>query len=327
MRKILVTGGAGYIGSHACKALKIAGNIPVTFDNLSTGWADAVKYGPLEVGDLTDRTALDRVFSEHKPDAVMHFGALSDVGQSTREPGLYWKNNAIGSLNLIEAMIAAGCRNMVFSSTCATYGEQDNVLLTEDAAQKPINAYGGSKLAIEQMLADFGASDGLNSVIFRYFNVAGADPDGEIGEYHRPETHLIPLALMAALGQRDKLTVFGSDYDTPDGTCIRDYVHVSDLIDAHLAGLNWLDGGNPSRAFNLGTGKGFSVREVIDVAQNVTGLNVPHGLGERRAGDCTSLVSASNRAKSELGWMSHRSTLETMISDAWRWHQTNGYGS
>jgi len=325
MPKVLVTGGAGYIGSHACKALKAAGYLPVTFDNLSTGWADAVKFGPLETGDLNDRQRLDEVFAKHKPIAVMHFAALSDVGQSVREPGLYWHNNAAGSLNLIEAMVAANCLHIVFSSTCATYGEQDNVVLDESTPQQPINSYGASKLAIENMLANFGESHGLTSVIFRYFNVAGADPDAEIGEFHRPETHLIPLAVMAVLGQRGALTIFGTDYETDDGTCIRDYVHVNDLIDAHLKGLDWLRSGRESRAFNLGTGRGFSVREVIDITSQVTGITVPHTEGKRRAGDCTKLVSGSTRAGAELGWSPDRSTLPQMISDAWRWHQVGKY--
>jgi UDP-glucose 4-epimerase len=324
---ILVTGGAGYIGSHACKALALAGYTPVTFDNLSTGWADAVKFGPLERGDLTDRARLDEVFAKYQPIAVMHFGALSDVGQSMREPGLYWHNNATGSLTLIEAMLAAGCRRMVFSSTCATYGEQDGVTLDESCVQQPINAYGASKLAIEAMLANFGASDGLESVIFRYFNVAGADPDGEVGEFHRPETHLVPLILDAILGRRDKLTVFGTDYDTPDGTCIRDYVHVSDLIDAHLKGLRWILSGKGSRVFNLGTGHGFSVKQVMDASRIVTNRDVPHEIGARRAGDCTKLVSGSSRAAKELGWRPERSTLTEMIRDAWHWHQTGNYES
>ncbi len=325
IQTVLVTGGAGYIGSHACKALKASGYLPVTYDNLSTGWADAVKFGPLEIGDLNDRSRLDEVFTKHQPIAVLHFGALSDVGQSVREPGLYWRNNAVGSLNLIQAMVAANCLKIVFSSTCATYGKQDNGVLDESTPQQPINSYGASKLAIENMLANFGESYGLTSVIFRYFNVAGADPDGEIGEVHRPETHLIPLAVMAVLGQRGPLTIFGTDYDTNDGTCIRDYVHVIDLIDAHLKGLDWLKSGRESRAFNLGTGRGFSVREVIDITSEVTGVTVPHKEGARRAGDCTKLVSGSTRAGAELGWRPDRSTLPQMIGDAWRWHQVGTY--
>lgn len=322
---ILVTGGAGYIGSHACKALKTAGYQPVTYDNLSTGWADAVKFGPFEKGDLTDRKRLDAVFKEYQPIAVLHFGALSDVGQSMREPGLYWHNNATGSLCLIEAMVAAGCLNIVFSSTCATYGEQDGVTLDEDSVQQPINAYGASKKAIEEMLANFAVSDNLQSVIFRYFNVAGADPAGEIGEFHRPETHLVPLILDAVAGKRDALTVFGTDYDTPDGTCIRDYVHVSDLIDAHLLGLDWLMANKGNRAFNLGTGSGFSVKEVMDESRAVTNKPVPFVNGDRRPGDCTKLVSGSKRASEELGWLPKRSNMRKMIEDAWRWHQTGNY--
>ncbi|MDQ2094269.1 UDP-glucose 4-epimerase GalE [Rhodalgimonas zhirmunskyi] len=327
MQKVLVTGGAGYIGSHACKALKAAGFEPVTFDNLRTGWREAVKFGTLEEGDLLDRARLDEVFAKHKPVAVMHFAALSQVGESVQEPGLYWRNNTGGSQNLIEAMIAADCKRIVFSSTCATYGDQDNVVLDEETPQFPINAYGKSKRAIEEMLEDFGVSDGIEAVIFRYFNVAGADPEAEVGEFHRPETHLIPLILDAIDGKRAALTVFGEDYDTPDGTCIRDYVHVMDLVDAHVLGLRRLLSGDGGRIFNLGTGKGFSVREVMDVAERVTGTPVPHDVGARRAGDCTKLVSGSERAVTELGWRPERSTLEQMVEDAWRWHKTGHYDS
>ncbi|MEW9920591.1 UDP-glucose 4-epimerase GalE [Marimonas sp. MJW-29] len=325
MGNVLVTGGAGYIGSHACKALRAAGMTPVTFDNLSTGWRDAVKFGPFVYGDLLDRPVLDTVFEEYSPVAVMHFAALSLVGESMRDPGLYWRNNVSGSLNLIEAAVAAGCRTFVFSSTCATYGEQDNVVLDETAAQQPINAYGASKRAIEDMLRDFEASHGLRHVIFRYFNVAGADPEGEVGEFHRPETHLVPLILDAIDGKRDALTIFGTDYDTPDGTCIRDYVHVGDLVDAHVLGLKWLQEGGESRVFNLGTGTGFSVREVLDESRAVTNRAVPVVEGPRRPGDCTRLVSGSTRAEAELGWHPRRSTMKQMITDAWRWHQTGHY--
>lgn len=325
MSNVLVTGGAGYIGSHACKALSRAGFTPVTFDNLCTGWEDAVKFGPFEKGDLLDRGRLDDVFGTYKPIAVMHFAALSQVGESMQEPGKYWLNNAGGSLNLIEACVAAGCKNFVFSSTCATYGEHDNVLLDETIEQHPINAYGASKRAIEDMLKDFEGSDGLRHVIFRYFNVAGGDPENEIGEFHRPETHLIPLMLDAIDGKRDALTIFGTDYDTPDGTCIRDYVHVCDLVDAHVLGLKWLMDGKVSRVFNLGTGTGFSVRDVIQQSRSVTNREVPYKEGPRRAGDCTKLVSGSTRASKELGWSPVRSTMATMVADAWRWHQTGHY--
>lgn len=325
MKTILVTGGAGYIGSHACKALAQAGYLPVTYDNLITGWQDAVQFGPFEQGDLLDRDRLDEVFAKHKPDAVMHFAALSQVGDAMRQPGLYWSNNVTGSLTLIEAAVAAGCLDFVFSSTCATYGEHDNVVLDESTAQYPLNAYGASKRAIEDILKDFEAAHGLRHVIFRYFNVAGADPEGDVGEFHRPETHLIPLMLDAIDGKREGLTVFGTDYDTPDGTCIRDYVHVCDLVDAHILGLGWLEQGKDSRVFNLGTGSGFSVLEVIEQSKSVTNRPVPYTVGPRRAGDCTKLVSGSVRAENELGWKPKRSTLETMIADAWRWHQNGHY--
>ncbi|MEO0400793.1 MAG: UDP-glucose 4-epimerase GalE [Pseudomonadota bacterium] len=325
MTHVLVTGGAGYIGSHACKALRDAGFVPVTYDNLETGWKEAVKFGPFEQGDLLDRARLDAVFAQYAPVAVMHFAALSQVGESMKEPGKYWRNNVMGSLTLIEAAAAAGCLDFVFSSTCATYGDQDNVVLDENSAQHPINAYGASKRAIEDVLRDFEAAYGLRHVIFRYFNVAGADPEAQVGEFHQPETHLIPLMLDAIAGRRDALTVHGSDYDTPDGTCIRDYVHVCDLVDAHVLGLKWLKDGKGSRVFNLGTGSGFSVREVIDHSRAVTNQTVPYVDGPRRAGDCTKLVSGSTRAEAELGWTPTRSTLETMIADAWRWHQTGHY--
>lgn len=327
MATILVTGGAGYIGSHACKALRAAGHTPVTFDNFSTGWRDAVKFGPVEEGDLLDRARLAAVFAAHRPDAVMHFAAFSQVGEAMEKPGLYWRNNVMGSLNLIEAAVAAGCMDFVFSSTCATYGEHDNVVLDEDTPQEPLNAYGASKRAIEEILRDFEAAHGLRHVIFRYFNVAGADPDAEIGEHHRPETHLIPVMLEAVDGTRPALTIHGTDYDTPDGTCIRDYVHVCDLVDAHLLGLDWLRADKGSRVFNLGTGSGFSVREVIDASRAVTNREVPHTEGPRRAGDATKLVSGSTRAGAELGWTPARSTMPQMIADAWRWHRNGHYDS
>ncbi len=325
MKHVLVTGGAGYIGSHACKVLNAAGYVPVTYDNLSTGWADAVKFGPFEQGELSDRANLDRIFAQYQPVAVMHFAALSQVGESMRAPGLYWQNNVGGSLTLIEAAVAAGCLDFVFSSTCATYGDHDGVVLDEETPQQPINAYGATKRAIEDILANFGESHGLRSVIFRYFNVAGADPEAQVGEFHQPETHLIPLMLDAVDGKHGALTVFGTDYDTPDGTCIRDYVHVMDLVEAHVAGLHWLEKGNDSRVFNLGTGKGFSVLEVIAHSRAVTNREVPHEIGPRRPGDCVKLVSGSVRAERELGWVPERSTLDRMVADAWRWHQNGHY--
>ncbi len=323
--RVLVTGGAGYIGSHACKALARAGFVPVAFDNLATGWAEAVKFGPFVKGDLMDRAAIDAALAEHRPVAVMHFAALSLVGESMKDPGLYWRVNVGGALNLVESCVAAGVRHVVFSSTCATYGDQDGVVLTEDTAQHPINSYGASKRAIEDILRNFGAAYGLNHVIFRYFNVAGADPEGEIGEQHRPETHLIPLMLDAVAGKRPALTLHGEDYPTRDGTCVRDYVHVTDLVAAHVLGLRWLLEGRGNAVFNLGSGTGFTVREVVDASRSVTNREVPVIPGPRRAGDAASLVSGSTRALTELGWEPRHSTLRQMIGDAWAWAQKPEY--
>lgn len=325
MTYVIVTGGAGYIGSHACKALADAGYTPVAFDNLSTGWKDSVKYGPFELGDLLNRADIAQVLAKYSPSAVMHFAAFSQVGESVIDPGKYWRNNVLGSLNLFEACALSGCNNVIFSSTCATYGDQDNVVLNENSEQRPVNAYGASKRAVEEILEQMSNSSDLQYVIFRYFNVAGADPEGDIGEYHQPETHLIPLTLDAISGKRDKLKIFGTDYNTPDGTCIRDYVHVCDLVDAHVLGLEWLLDGKGSRIFNLGTGHGFSVREVINHARDVTNMEVPIIEGERRLGDCTKLVSGSTRAINELFWLPRRSNMKQMILDAWRWHQNGGY--
>lgn len=255
----------------------------------------------------------------------MHFAALSQVGEAVKDPGKYWRVNVGGSLNLIEAALAADVRKFVFSSTCATYGDQDGVVLTEDTPQAPLNAYGASKRAIEDMLIDFGVSDGLDSVIFRYFNVAGADPEAEVGEFHRPETHLIPLILDAVDGRRPSLTIHGTDYPTPDGTCIRDYVHVMDLVDAHVAGLRWLGEDRGSRVFCLGTGEGFSVRHVVTETRHITNREVPVQDGPRRPGDAVALVCGSDRAVQELGWQAMRSTMKQMIGDAWRWHQAGHY--
>ncbi|MFG6550807.1 UDP-glucose 4-epimerase GalE [Sulfitobacter sp. M21595] len=324
MAKVLVTGGAGYIGAHACKALAQAGYTPVAFDNLSTGHRAAVKFGPLVEGDLLNRAAIDVALAEHAPIAVMHFAALSQVGESMQDPGRYWRENVVGGLNLIEATQAAGIDKFIFSSTCATYGDQDGVVLNEETEQHPINAYGGSKLAIEQMLRDF-SPKGLTYVIFRYFNVAGADPDAEVGEAHDPETHLVPLILQAVAGTRGALTIFGTDYDTKDGTCIRDYVHVSDLVDAHVAGLKWLEEGKSSEVFCLGTGDGFSVREVVAAAAAVTNGPVPIEEGPRRAGDAVKLVCGSVKARTQLGWTPSRSTMPQMLRDAHRWHASDGF--
>jgi len=324
-KNIIVTGGAGYIGSHACKALHKLGYTPITIDNISTGWQDAVKFGPFEAIDLLDQPNVERVFEKYKPVAVMHFAAFSQVGESVLDPAKYWRNNVVGSINLFQTCVSQGCQNVIFSSTCATYGDHDNIVLTEESEQRPVNAYGASKRAAEEILKQMSTSNGLRHVIYRYFNVAGADPDGEVGEFHNPETHLIPLTLDAIDGKRDAITIFGTDYETPDGTCIRDYVHVCDLVDAHVLGLKWLENGGSNRVFNLGTGNGFSVREVIENSGLVTNRKVPVVEGRRRPGDCTRLVSGSEMARTDLGWEPTRSTLREMITDAWRWHQTNGY--
>jgi UDP-glucose 4-epimerase len=322
---VIVTGGAGYIGSHACKALHEAGYTPITVDNLSTGWSEAVKFGPLEIVDLLDQSQLERVFETYKPDAVMHFAAFSQVGESVANPAKYWRNNVVGSLNLFEACTSHGCDNVIFSSTCATYGDHDNIVLTEASDQRPVNAYGSSKRAAEEILQQLSKSASLKHVIFRYFNVAGADPDGNIGEFHQPETHLIPIVLEAIDGKRDTITIFGTDYETPDGTCIRDYIHVCDLVDAHVLGMKWLEQGGSNKIFNLGTGSGFSVLEVIDHARLVTNRDIPVINGVRRPGDCTKLVSGSELARAELRWELKRSSLKHIITDAWRWHQALGY--
>lgn len=327
MQHVLVTGGAGYIGSHACKALKAAGFIPVTFDNLTTGWREAVKFGPLFEGDLMDRASVDAAFARYAPVAVLHFAALSLVGESMKNPAHYWRVNLGGALNLAEAAVAAGCKKFIFSSTCATYGDQDGVVLTETTEQRPINAYGASKRAIEDVLANFEAAFGLEHVIFRYFNVAGADPEGELGEQHRPETHLIPLMLDAISGRRAALVLHGTDYPTVDGTCVRDYLHVTDLAQAHVLGLRWLLDGKGTRTFNLGSGNGFSVRDVIRHAGRVTNRPVPITEGPRRPGDAAILVSGSQRAEAELGWTRPHSTMEQMIRDAWAWDQKPEYQS
>jgi UDP-arabinose 4-epimerase len=320
-KAVLVTGGAGYIGSHACKALGQAGYLPVTYDNLVYGHEWAVRWGPLEQGDILDRTRLDEVMNRYNPKAVMHFAAFAYVGESVADPGKYYRNNVMGSLTLLEAMRDHGSRRFVFSSTCATYGIPDSLPILENAPQNPINPYGASKLFVERMLKDFETTHGISSIALRYFNAAGADPDNEIGESHDPETHLIPLVLDAASGRRPDVTIFGTDYPTPDGTCIRDYIHVSDLADAHVKALQALEGGSPPSAYNLGNGRGFSVREVIDAAERVTGLKVPAPIGERRPGDPARLISDASKARRELGWEPKIAELDQIISTAWAWHQ------
>lgn len=323
MARVLVTGSAGYIGSHACKALASVGYTPISFDNLVYGHPWAVRWGPLETGDIADRARLDEVIDGYQPTAVMHFAAYAYVGESVQDPGKYYRNNVAGTLTLLEAMRDHGIDQLIFSSTCATYGIPDSVPIREDLPQNPINPYGASKLMIERMLQDFEVAHGLRSIALRYFNAAGADPDGEIGEAHDPETHLIPLVLDAAAGKRPAITVFGDDYDTPDGTCIRDYIHVSDLADAHVLALKALEAGAKTTAYNLGNGQGFSVREVIDSAARVTGRQVPFVVGPRRAGDPAVLVGDASRAIRELGWRPQLNDIDTMIDTAWQWHNVH----
>jgi UDP-arabinose 4-epimerase len=318
---ILVTGGAGYIGSHACKVLAKAGYTPVAYDNLVYGHEWSVKWGPFEKGDILDRKRLDEVIKQYRPEAVMHFAAYAYVGESVDNPGKYYRNNVVGTLSLLEAMRDSHINKFIFSSTCATYGEPIEIPISEDHPQAPINPYGWSKLMIEQMLKDFDVAHGLKSVSLRYFNAAGADPDAEIGEDHDPETHLIPLVLDAAMGKRSNITVFGDDYDTPDGTCIRDYIHVTDLADAHVKALQYLQGDGRSQVYNLGNGAGFSVLEIIDTVRKVTGKDILVEMGERRAGDPPRLIGDTKAISHGLGWKPMNANLETIIMTAWNWHQ------
>ncbi len=320
---ILVTGGAGYIGSHAVKALLRVGYKVVILDNLVYGHQDITEIlgSELIIGDTNDRTLLDRLFSDHQIIAVMHFAAYAYVGESVTQPDKYYRNNVVGTLSLLEAMIAANIKNFVFSSTCATYGVPQQIPITENHPQSPINPYGASKLMVERILQDFDVAYGLKSVIFRYFNAAGADPDGTIGEDHNPETHLIPLILQTALGKRDAITVYGTDYPTDDGTCIRDYIHVSDLADAHVLGLQYLLKGSQSEIFNLGNGNGFSVKEVIDAAKQITGKPINVVFGDRRAGDPPALVGSATKAQSILNWEPQYADINLILQHSWQWHQ------
>ena len=317
---ILVTGGAGYVGAHACKALASRGYRPIVYDNLVYGHEAAVKWGPLEVGDIADRSRLDAVIAHYRPQALMHFAAFTYVGESVADPGKYYRNNVGGTLSLLEAVRDHNIGKMVFSSTAAVYGTPDSVPIAEGAAKAPINPYGLSKWTSEQMIADFAAAHGIRSAALRYFNAAGADPDGEIGECHDPESHLIPLAMQAVSGHGPPLTLFGDDYPTPDGTCIRDYIHVADLANAHVGALEQLNHRDGADAFNLGTGQGVSVREVLDAVGRAAGKPVPHSIGPRRAGDPAELVSDPGKAMRELGWTPSMSDLETIVATAWAWH-------
>ncbi len=321
MTQILVTGGAGYIGAHTVKRLTQAGFETVVLDNLSTGHRDFARWGAFIQGDVGDAACLDRVFGTRQIEAVVHFAAMSQVGESVREPLAYYRNNVAGAIQLLAAMRRHGVDTLVFSSTCAVYGPPFDGLLAEDHPLAPISPYARSKRMIEEMLEDSGRAHGLKSLALRYFNAAGADPEAEIGERHTPETHLIPLVLQTALGQREKLCIFGDDYDTPDGTAIRDYIHVQDLADAHILALKHLRGGGDSGAVNLGNGQGHSVREVIDAAREVTGREIPVAVGPRRAGDSPRLVGSAARARSLLGWSPRYADIREILATAWEWHR------
>jgi UDP-glucose 4-epimerase len=321
MTNILVAGGAGYIGSHMVAGLAEAGLDVVTLDNLYSGHRDAVIAGELVEGDLADSRFLDELFSRHRFDGVMHFAAHIEVGESIRDPAKYYRNNVTNTQNFLDAMVAHGVKAFIFSSTAAIFGEPQYVPIDEAHPKAPINPYGRSKWMVEQMLEDYDRAYGLRAIALRYFNAAGADPQRRLGERHDPETHLIPLVLQAASGRRGAITVFGEDYDTPDGTCIRDYIHVNDLCAVHLLALQRLLDGGDSDRFNLGNGQGYSVREVIDTARRVTSREIPVIQGERRAGDPARLVADSTRVQNELGWRPGYAALETIVAHAWRWEQ------
>jgi UDP-glucose 4-epimerase len=318
---VLVCGGAGYIGSHMAKWLASRGFAVSVLDNLSTGHREAVRWGELIEADLLDAASLDRAFADRRFDAVMHFCARSLVGESMTQPYAYYANNVAGSLNLLQAMQRHGVGRLVFSSTAAVFGQPVSEVIDEDHPKAPINPYGASKLMVERMLADAAQAYGLRSVALRYFNAAGACPSGEIGEAHDPETHLIPNVLRAALGTGAALKVFGDDYPTPDGTCVRDYVHVDDLAQAHELALSYMDTHEGAHAFNLGNGSGFSVREVIATARQISGATIPFEQAPRRAGDPAVLVAASAKARRELGWQPQYTELAPIIESAWRWHR------
>ena len=329
MQNILVVGGAGYIGSHMCKYLSRNGYQPIVLDNLVRGHGQAVKWGPFIRGSLSDRGILNQVFSEYAISAVMHFAAFAYVGESVEHPARYYQNNVTETLHLLEAMITADIRRFIFSSSCAVYGEPEETPIFETHPLNPISPYGRSKLMVEQILDDFHRAYGITYISLRYFNAAGADPDGELGEDHRPETHLIPLVLKVALGQQDDIRIFGDDYATKDGTCVRDYIHIEDLARAHLLSLDRLLSDKEGGVYNLGNGAGYSVREVVEIARKVTGKPIPVKICPRRPGDCSVLVGSGLKARSELGWRPQYPDLYTIIDTAWAWHQNHpkGYGS
>jgi UDP-arabinose 4-epimerase len=319
---VLVTGGAGYIGSHTCKALAAGGFFPVSIDNLVYGHEWAAKWGPLIKGDINDRDLLEHVFRTYRPVAVLHFAAFAYVGESVNSPDKYYRNNVVGTLTLLDAMLGHRCNNLIFSSTCATYGNPLTLPITEDHEQRPINPYGWSKLMIEQIMRDYERAYNLRHVSLRYFNAAGADPDGEIGEDHDPETHLIPLAIQAALGERPYLEIYGTDYPTGDGTAVRDYIHVSDLALVHVLALEHLLSGKKSVFLNVGTGHGYSVREVIKAVASATKCEVPMRESPRRAGDPPVLVAKSARAFASFGWQPRFTDINATVQTAVRWHRS-----
>ncbi|MBF0137445.1 MAG: UDP-glucose 4-epimerase GalE [Magnetococcus sp. DMHC-1] len=324
MSAVLVVGGAGYIGSHVCKELARRGYLPVTYDSLVTGHREAVRWGPFAPGDLADRQRLDDILDHYRPATVMHFAAFTFVGESVVDPGKFYRNNVVASLVLLEAMREHGIRNLVFSSSCAVYGQPQQIPLVESHPRDPANPYGFTKYVVEQMLADFGQAHGLRSVALRYFNAAGADAEHEIGELHTPETHLIPLALAAAMGRGPPLTILGTDYPTPDGSGIRDYIHVTDLAVAHIRAMELLEhasGPGAFRAYNLGAGEGYSVWQVLNMIKEKTGLEVPIVMGSRRAGDVPRLIGDNTLARRDLNWEPQYSSLTNMVTTAWRWMQ------
>jgi UDP-glucose-4-epimerase GalE len=326
MRNILVVGGAGYIGSFMCKYLSMNGYRPVVLDNLIFGHRQAVRWGDLFAGDMEDRNLLKHIFTTCRISAVMHFAAFAYVGESVQYPGEYYRNNVANTLTLLESMVEHGIDKFIFSSSCATYGKPAEMPITEETPQEPINPYGKSKLMVERILEDFRDAYGLQSVSLRYFNAAGADPDGEVGEDHNPETHLIPLVLAVALGQRNAIEIFGNDYDTQDGSCIRDYIHIADLAHAHLLALERLLANAPGGVYNLGNGQGYSVMEVVEKARAITGEKIPVQWGRRRAGDPAVLVGSAERAIRELGWRQQYPDLSSILHTAWNWHKHHPRG-
>jgi UDP-glucose-4-epimerase GalE len=321
IKKILVIGGAGYIGANACKAIKMSGREPVVFDNLFSGHRHAVKWGELIEGDIRDEAQIRAALERIRPDAVMHFAANIEVGEGEKAPGAFYENNVAGTLNVVRAMLDLGLQNFIFSSTCAIYGDPESLPLVEDMPKRPVSVYGRSKLMVETILEDLSRAEGLRYATLRYFNAAGADLDGEVGEEHDPETHLIPNALKAAAGIGQGMKLFGDDYPTPDGTCIRDYIHIADLVTAHILAAEHIHKTGESLQLNLGTGNGFTVKQVLDAVERAVGNPVPVEIGPRRAGDAVALYADTSKSKAILGWEPQHSDMDTIVSSAWAFHQ------